>query len=96
MGSTSLRTVFETALGLPRSFATIDLDQQLEVFKSKTQSAFGESSVSQFTESENRDELLRRFFALGQIGDVQSASVSSASAALTMLQLGTVEPLVSV
>ncbi len=85
MGNEPLRTVFETALGLPDSFALIDLDQQLEVFQARAEAAFGDSSVAQFATSEGQEELIRRFFALGQI-DTSFVATSGASAALTLLQ----------
>jgi hypothetical protein len=50
MGNPSMRTVFETAMGLPTSFVSLNLDQQLSVFQDKAQRMFGDSSVSQFTD----------------------------------------------
>ena len=85
MGNEPLRSVFDTAFGLPDSFGAIDLDQQLEVYQARALSAFGDSSVSQFATSEGQEELIRRFFALGQI-EIGLVATSGASAALTLLQ----------
>ena len=88
-----LRAVFETALGLPSSFGAIDLDQQLSVFKDRSEAAFGSSDPAQFVEEDARDTLIRRFFALGSINQSGPSGVASASAALTLLQSAPVPPL---
>ncbi len=85
MGSEPLRSVFQTAFGLPDSFASIDIDQQLETLKSRAEATFGSSDVAQFTDDDQMQALTRLFFARSQISDF-NASVSSASTALTLLQ----------
>lgn len=93
MGTPSLRAVFETALGLPSSFGAIDLDQQLQVFKERSEAAFGNSTITQFSDDEKQGELIRRFFALGSISDTGFSTSSGASAALSLLQASPVAPL---
>lgn len=84
MGSTPLREVFETALSLPTSFGTLDIDKQLEVFKERAESQFGSSEVSDFLDPEKVEDLRRKFFLLSEIN--QSNSQQSGSVALTLLQ----------
>ncbi len=86
MGTAPLRAVFQTAFGLPRSFASIDIDQQLGVFKAKAEQLFGNSSVSQFSNPEKLDGVLRRYLALGDQG--VAGSVAKGSLALQLLQTG--------
>lgn len=85
MGSEPLRQVFETAFGLPQSFGSIDIDQQLETLKSRAESAFGSADVAQFADPDQIAALTRLFFARAQISDF-NASLSSANTALTLLQ----------
>ncbi|WP_424941204.1 DUF1217 domain-containing protein [Aliiroseovarius sp. S253] len=85
MGNPPLRQVFETALGLPSSFGTIDIDKQLEIFQEKSERYFGSSSVDQFSDPERLDELTRLFLARSQIAQ-GTAALSSNAIALTLLQ----------
>ncbi len=84
LGQPPLRRVFETALGLPKSFGSIDLDQQVEVLKSKSERAFGDNSIRQFADAERREELVRSFIIRAEIQGLP-ASVRG-SAALSLLQ----------
>ncbi len=83
MGNSALKEVFQTAFGLPAEFGSVDLDQQLEVFKDYAQRRFGTSEVDQFAEPEKMEELLQLYFLQEQIAQT---SASSASVALTLLQ----------
>lgn len=87
MGSEPLRQVFQGAFGLPASFATIDIDQQLGVLKDKAASFFGDSSAAQFSDPEKVDTLIRRFMALSQVSGGISTSAKGAGA-LQILQGG--------
>ena len=85
MGQPPLRAVFERAFGLPTGFGTLDLDQQLRVFREKADALLGVSEVSELSDAKVQDQLLRRFFANStEIGGF-SMSVRGA-AALTLLQ----------
>ena len=42
MATPPLRTVFESAFGLPPSIGTLDIDRQLELFKDRARAAFGD------------------------------------------------------
>jgi len=61
LGSAPLREVMQTALGLPKSFASIDLDQQVSVLKDRARQAFGSDQVSQFADPAKMGDLVRRF-----------------------------------
>lgn len=84
MGSASLRTVFETALGLPSSIAQIDLDQQLTAFKNRSLQVFGTDNISDFNDPTQQESLLRMFLVRSEANAANS--LSSGSIALTLLQ----------
>lgn len=84
MGSTPLRTVFQTALGLPSSTASLDLDQQLTIFKSRARSQFGSETVSQFSEPGAMEKLLKRYLLRSELQSYSQSGV--ASTALTLMQ----------
>lgn len=92
MGQPPVRTVFETALGLPTSFGALDLDQQLSGFRDKLAGQFGNGELSQFSDPKKREELVRLFLARSETNSFGSG-VSSASAALTLLQSAAIPPL---
>lgn len=85
MGNTAVRTVFETALGLPSSIGSLDLDQQLTGFREKTEQYFGDSEISQFSDPEKRDELVRLYLVRNEIaqGNVGTSSAQNALALLS-------------
>lgn len=85
MGQRPLRTLISTALGLPESVAQLDLDKQQEIFQDKARDLFGDSSVSVFTDPENVETAIRRFFLFQQIKD-GSTTVTPGTTALTLLQ----------
>jgi hypothetical protein len=90
MGSKPLRQVIQTALGLPASFASIDIDQQLTVLKDRTDRVFGSSTVSQFAEPEKLDRLLRTYLTRAEATSTFGASQNSL--ALQLLQAGSFQP----
>jgi hypothetical protein len=85
LGNAPLREVVQTALGLPKSFSSIDLDQQVAVLKGKADAAFGSSNISQFADPAKMEALVRRFMFQSQIQD-QGAGSSPAAIALTLLR----------
>ncbi|MGB3315778.1 MAG: DUF1217 domain-containing protein [Albidovulum sp.] len=84
LGSPPLREVFQTALGLPPAFAAVDIDRQLVTFKDKAESFLGINDISDFSDPEKVEDLVRLFLLRSetQVG----AGYSSSSAALTLLQ----------
>ena len=91
MGQPPLRKVFETAFGLPASFATINIDKQLETFRERAEKTFGSSDIGQFKDQEKREKLIRLFLLRA---DIQARSTGSTGgrAALMLLQ-GATSPL---
>lgn len=83
MGNAPLRQVFEKALGLPGSFAALDLDQQLTTLRAKMESALGDSSVTQFTDPKKSEALIRQFLVRSEA----LASFSSTAPGAVALQL---------
>ncbi|MDZ4093327.1 MAG: DUF1217 domain-containing protein, partial [Paracoccaceae bacterium] len=61
IGNTPLRQVFEKALGLPSSFAAIDIDKQLTILRARTEQTFGSADISQFSEPEQLERLVQKF-----------------------------------
>ncbi|MFE3835787.1 DUF1217 domain-containing protein [Pseudogemmobacter sonorensis] len=85
LGNKPLRIVFETAFGLPTGFGQMDIDRQLQVMKTRANSVLGSDSVSQLSDPERMEKLLRSYVIRA---DMQSsgASYSSANTALMLLQ----------
>lgn len=83
IGSKSLSSVMRTALGLPDSVASLDVDQQLKIFRQKSDDVLGSPDVSGLGEPETLEKVIRLFLVRSQIDT--GGSVSSASAALQLL-----------
>ena len=86
MGNTALRTVFETAMGFPSSFAAIDLDQQLDQFRDRAERMFGTSKVEDFANPEHQEKLIRLYMIRSEAANF--SATSAGSIALTLLQGG--------
>ncbi|EEE36306.1 flagellar protein, putative [Rhodobacteraceae bacterium KLH11] len=84
MGLPPLRSMMETALGLPSAFAQLDIDKQLEVFRDRLQRVTGSSDLSQFTDSEAIGKLTDTYLARSQIAQLQRIT-SPAQTALILL-----------
>lgn len=85
MGTPPLRKVMETALGLPKAFATLPIDRQLDTFMARAQSRFGSDQVAELGRGKTLDRVLDRFAALGD-GAAGSGSGSATSPALVLLR----------
>jgi hypothetical protein len=84
LGNTPLRRVFETALGLPESFAQLDLDRQLSEIKARAERQLDIGSLSDLADPDVQEQLIRRFLVRDQIAGFNSQS--SQSIALALLQ----------
>lgn len=84
MGDAPVRAVIETALGLPTSLARIDLDQQLENFKTRARSVFGTDQVGDLMNPDQQTKLVRLFLVRSEAA--AAAQTSAGSIALTLLQ----------
>ena len=85
MGTPPLRQVFETAFGLPPAFAALDIDRQLEVFRSRATTAFGDPGVAQFADPERLESLVRQYLVREDMRGIGGGTAPGAIA-LQMLQ----------
>lgn len=84
MGSPPLRRIFETALGLPASFAQIDIDKQLETFKDRVRSTFGADTFSDFADPSLQEDVVRLFLVRSQVDSI--SAMSTGTVALNLLR----------
>ena len=82
MGTPPLRKVLEGALGLPASFGTLDLERQLETFRTRVSAQFGVDDFDGLAQPATLDRLLDRFTASAGIG----SGVAATSPALMILR----------
>lgn len=87
LGNPPLRKVFETAFGLPVSIGTLDLDRQVADFRQAADRVLGSSEVSQFTDPNKTDELIKAFTLRAQLAS-GPALTTPGLAALTILRGG--------
>jgi hypothetical protein len=85
LGNAPLREVMQTALGLPKSFSSIDIDQQVSVLKTKAEATFGSPNINQFSDPTKMEALVRRFLLQSEIQG-QTAASSPAATALALLR----------
>ncbi|KIC19805.1 DUF1217 domain-containing protein [Leisingera sp. ANG-Vp] len=71
IGSPPLKTIFESALGLPSSFGQLDVDRQVEEMKERTFAAFGTTHPADLLEPEKLDEVRNRFLLLSDLNSTQ-------------------------
>lgn len=74
----------ETALGLPDAFGQVDIDQQLDVFKERSNRILGISDPSEFADPEILENVINTFLARSQLNSF-GAGASSGQIALTLL-----------
>ncbi|MEL7031243.1 MAG: DUF1217 domain-containing protein [Pseudomonadota bacterium] len=84
LGSTPIRTVLETALGIPANLSQLDVDRQAEFLDDRLKSQFGISSVQELKDPEVIEKVLQRYQILAGINQNLSTT-SSASTALVLL-----------
>lgn len=72
LADTALASVVRTALGLPDSFATADIDKQAQLFESKL-------DIADFTDPEKLGTFLTRFTSLYEVGHPTAAAATSVS-----------------
>ncbi len=86
MGSEPLREVFQTALGLPSGFASLDLDQQLATLREKTEALLGDGEISQFSDAGQIEALVRRYMIRAEASSGTISFLTPGAGALTLLQ----------
>ncbi|MCC5992202.1 MAG: DUF1217 domain-containing protein [Rhodobacteraceae bacterium] len=85
LGNPPLRKALETALGLPREFAALDVDQQVSRLKAATRRQFGAEQMADLTAPDALERLTQRFLVMSQINSIQN-TITPASVALTLLR----------
>ncbi|WP_299607905.1 DUF1217 domain-containing protein [uncultured Tateyamaria sp.] len=86
MGQPPLRSLFETALGLPEAFGQVDIDQQLKVFQERSERILGVSDPSDFAQEDTLDRLVTTYLARSQLDSIGTGA-SGAAIALTLLSV---------
>lgn len=87
MGTPPLRAVFERALGLPATVGSLDIDRQLDLFKSRARSRLGSESIRDLAAPELREKVTRAFLVSADLAVTASPSARGA-AALAILTSG--------
>lgn len=82
LGSPPLRSVLQTAFGLPQSFAGVDIDKQLTILKDRAEKLLGSPDVSQFSDPDKAEKLIRLFLVRSQ---AQSSPIAGNATALSLL-----------
>lgn len=77
MGTAPLRAVMEGALNLPKSFATLELDRQIEVFQDRSEAIFGTRNIDELAEPDTLGKVLDRYTAVAGLRDSFSTGVTS-------------------
>ncbi|KAB2541344.1 flagellar protein [Salipiger aestuarii] len=83
LGSTVMREVFETALGLPSGFSQIDIDKQLEIIKEKADQRFGISTFSDLENENSMNKIIHGYLLQDQLA--QGSAFGSQHIAMTLL-----------
>ncbi len=77
LGSPPLRRVLETALGLPKQFAQLPIDQQVDRLKNMVSKSFNVSSIEELAKPEQSAKLVQRFLIMSDLKN-NSANFSPA------------------
>ena len=84
IGSSTMSSVFQTALGLPSSVGSLDVDAQVRMYSAKSKQLYGSTDPAQFSNTDKLEKLTRDFLLRSQLST--TSSISSGDAALTLLQ----------
>jgi len=84
MGNPPLRKVFETAFGFAASFGSIDIDQQLDQFKARSEAILGTDSLETILSEGSQDKLIQLFMVRNEAPS--TFNQGGASVALPLLQ----------
>jgi len=88
MGSQPLRSVVEGALFLPSQFGLIDVDQQVEVLRSRAADLLGGEAPAVLRDPGNVERMVERFLLRQQAVNGAASATTPGLAALSLLQSG--------
>lgn len=88
LASTPLRKIFEARFNLGTQFGAIDIDRQVGILKKYVQSAFGDASIAQFSDSSKIDKLVKSFMVRSSMSETAATGYSAAHVALNILRNG--------
>lgn len=91
LGTPSMRSLMQTALGLSANIVSVDIDQQINIFQTRAAQVFGgDDSLSQFSEPAKSEKLIQLFLVRSQInygvGGSSGGTAATTSTALQLLQ----------
>jgi len=86
LGDPPTRRVIETALGLPKEFAALDIDEQVERLQNAAETKLGVRSAVEFAAPDMIETVTRRFLLMDQLRETQ-AGMSGAAVALMLLSV---------
>lgn len=84
IGSGPMSTVMRSALGLPSSVGALDVDKQLDIYKTKAKEFFGTSDPAKFANTEGMDKMVKMYLLRSDLDG--TSTYSGGSAALSLLQ----------
>lgn len=84
LGSVPVRSVLESALGLPTDIQSLPIERQSEILDERLKSQFGISSVQDLTDPEMIERTVQRYQALEGLNQ-NAAAFTPAATALTLL-----------
>lgn len=86
MATPPLRTIFEQALGLPKAIGTLDVDRQLDLFKTRAETRLGTAEVAELADPEKLELVTRAYLVSSELSSGQVGASVRGSAALALLQ----------
>ncbi|HIG21659.1 MAG TPA: DUF1217 domain-containing protein [Henriciella sp.] len=84
LGNPPVKAVLETALNLPSDLSKQPIEKQAEILRDKLRSSFGISDLSQLTDPDNVNAVIRRFHVMEKVNNGPSA-MTPGYTALTLL-----------
>lgn len=84
LGNPPVKAVLETALNLPSDISKQPIEKQAEILRDKLSSSFGISDLSQLTDPDNVNAVIRRFHVMETVNNGPSA-MTPGYTALTLL-----------
>lgn len=87
IASKSLSTVLRGALALPESVSSLNVDQQLTIYKNKADRVLGSTNAGDLGNTDMLEKVIRLYLVRSQV-DIASAAATGQAVALQLLQGG--------